>query len=74
MGVNFAPKSYDYEVRSFYAAGGGLCIHTWHRGVLSRDMEIQASKSRNDIGRIEWCEKGGPWVNARTPYPVKQAS
>lgn len=50
--------SHDFEVRSFYnslgAAPGQMNIHTWHVGEASRDVEIAASKSRPDIGRVEW--------------------
>jgi hypothetical protein len=59
-------------VRSFYnrngAAPGAMNIQTWHTTEHSRDMEIAASLSRADIGRVEVAtSKDGPWVEVKIP-------
>lgn len=41
-----------WKVRCFYK-NGSLAIETVHQSDHSKDMEIFAAKSRNDIGRIE---------------------
>lgn len=57
-----------WEVRSFYnqsgRSPGQMAIHTWHTSEVSRDMEIGASKSRLDIGRVEVRDANGPWRSA----------
>ena len=50
----------DYEIKSFYPDGQkhsrAMALHTWHVGDVSRDLEIDAYRSRmarGEIGRIE---------------------
>lgn len=56
------------EVRGFYNNRGRqpdqMACHTWHTSEVSRDMEISAFRSREDIGRIESREAGGQWSPA----------
>lgn len=65
------PSNATHEVRMFYGAAadapkqpGDLALHTWHIGQTSRDMEIAAASSRDDIGRVEWrtVNPQGQWV------------
>lgn len=57
---------YDWLVANYYACDvkppkqpGGLAIETVHKGLGSRDVEIAASKSRADLGRIVVTEIHG---------------
>lgn len=53
-------QSIRYEVKCYYGQGnlnekckpGDLAIHTWNSGAISRDMEVNAGKTRSDIGRV----------------------
>jgi len=64
-------RTWDYSVRCFYGKyaeppriPGSLAIETVHVGTHSRDMEIEAGKSRKDIGRIDVrdLQSDGPWT------------
>lgn len=43
---------WDWEVTGYYKTGGKAFITT-HTTEWSKDMEISAAKSRDDIGRVE---------------------
>lgn len=43
---------WEYEVTGYYKRGGRAFVTT-HVGEWSKDMEVAAAKSRNDIGRVE---------------------
>jgi len=62
---------WEWSVRCWYGSGVkrpktpfGLAIETVHVGTLSRDMEIAAGKSREDIGQIEMRDlrAGSAWT------------
>lgn len=46
-----------YHVR-IYGSRGELMLQTWNKGSVSRDMEIDAALSRNDVSRVEWWGDG----------------
>lgn len=59
---------WDFDVRLFYGraspAPGFMALETKHRGDFSKDMEVDAGKSRADIGRIDVKDRNGAagWV------------
>lgn len=50
-------SNWDYEITAYYnsrgAAPGKIAMITTHRGEHSRDMELSAFRSRDDIGEIK---------------------
>jgi hypothetical protein len=67
--MKYASNGWSWGVKLFYAAGqpnaGGLAVETRHVDLLGKYMEIEAGKSRPDIGRIEVADlrqPGSPWV------------
>jgi hypothetical protein len=48
---------WDYEITAYYnsrgAAPGRVAMITTHRGEASRDIELAAFRSRDDIGEIK---------------------
>lgn len=62
-----------YEVRGFYKDNvdrlrgpEGVAFHTWNVGEFSRDMEIEAAKSRNDLKLIQWRALPSPtWIDVK---------
>lgn len=60
-------SNWKYVVREYYADDvkppkqpGELAIETVHTTESSRDMEIEAARSRPDIGEVDWwrCSQG----------------
>jgi hypothetical protein len=45
-------SNWDYEVTGYFKDGRKAFITT-HRGEHSKDMEVAAARSRDDIGRVE---------------------
>jgi hypothetical protein len=42
-----------------YAPDGQLLIEAWNIGTVSRDMEIEAALSRQDVSYVEWWPRDG---------------
>lgn len=56
---------YPWYVRCYFANNvkhpktpGALAIETKHKTEASRDMEIRAAESRDDIGDVVWGRRG----------------
>jgi hypothetical protein len=52
-----------YSVR-VYNLAFDLIVETWHIGETSRDMELRAALSRQDVSYVEWWpqDASGPLV------------
>ena len=55
-----------YHVR-VYSTDGKLLVQTWNKGENSRDMEINAALSRNDVSRVEWWGDGSRYTSDGKP-------
>jgi len=62
MDTPWIPSDADYVLKAFAPEnqGGHLVIGTWHRGEVSKDMELRVLRARHkrgEIGRIELVDR-----------------
>jgi hypothetical protein len=58
---------WDYGVR-VYGPRNQLLIETRHVGTASRDVEIDAALSRDDVSHAEWVDLRTPFTKPTTVY------